>query len=256
MFEDYALTNKLRSVNTELKLFFGLGSLLLCVFSPSPLTPILIALTMAIVLILFAEIKARFYLKILTIPLSFGVISSLIIMFMYGRGDILLSFEIFGKVFDINRDGANLSVLVLSRMFGGVSCLFFIALTTPMVEMFAVFKRLKVPDAFLELSMMIYRYIFVFLDEALMIHTAQTMRHGYNGIKNSIRSFSMLGSVLFVRAWERGENLIVSMDSRCYNGKLDVLRVERSLSPVLLGVVIFYEVVMGVISYLTSHLMG
>jgi cobalt/nickel transport system permease protein len=70
---------------------------------------------------------------------------------------------------------------------------------------------------------MIYRYIFVFLDQAAMIHSAQVMRLGDAGTKNSLNSFAMLCGVLFLRSWEQGERLAVAMDSRCYDGKLDLM---------------------------------
>ncbi len=111
----------------------------------------------------------------------------------------------------------------MARTFGGMSSLFFIALTTPMIEIFAMLKSLRIPDFLLELSMMIYRYIFVFLDQAAMIHNAQVMRLGDAGTRNSLNSFAMLSSVLFLRSWEQGERLIVAMDARCYNGMLDLM---------------------------------
>jgi len=70
--------------------------------------------------------------------------------------------------------------------------------------------------------MMIYRYIFVFLDQAAMIHSAQVMRLGDARLKNSLNSFAMLSSALFLRSWEQGERLMVAMDARCYDGKLDL----------------------------------
>ena len=123
----------------------------------------------------------------------------------------------------MHEDGANLALLLIARTFGGMCSLFFIALTTPMIEIFAVLKSLHVPESVIELSMMIYRYIFVFLDQAAMIHNAQVMRLGDAGVKNSIHSFAMLSSVLFLRSWEQGERLIVAMDARCYDGKLDLI---------------------------------
>jgi len=50
------------------------------------------------------------------------------------------------------------------------------------------------------------------------------MRLGYSSLRRSVLSLSMLSSVLFIRAWERGEKLMVSMDSRCYNGRLATAR--------------------------------
>jgi cobalt/nickel transport system permease protein len=70
--------------------------------------------------------------------------------------------------------------------------------------------------------MLIYRYIFVLLEEAMMVHSAQEMRMGHSSVRHSIGSFAMLASVLFIRAWERGERLMVAMDSRCYSGRMPV----------------------------------
>jgi len=109
--------------------------------------------------------------------------------------------------------------------------LFFIALTTPMIEIFAVLKSLRIPGSVIELSMMIYRYIFVFLDQAAMIHSAQVMRLGDAGTKNSLNSFAMLCGVLFLRSWEQGERLVVAMDSRCYDGKLDLMEQAGRAGP-------------------------
>jgi cobalt/nickel transport system permease protein len=92
-----------------------------------------------------------------------------------------------------------------------------------MIEIFSILKSVGLPDFLVELSMLIYRYIFVFVDQAAMIHSAQTMRLGDAEIRNSINSFAMLSSVLFLRAWEQGERLIIAMDARCYDGKLDLI---------------------------------
>ena len=71
--------------------------------------------------------------------------------------------------------------------------------------------------------MMIYRYIFVFLDQAARIHSAQVMRLGDARARSAINSFAMLASVLFLRSWEQGERLVLAMDCRCYDGKLEMM---------------------------------
>jgi cobalt/nickel transport system permease protein len=129
--------------------------------------------------------------------------------------------------------------------------LFFIALTTPMLEIFAILKSLGLPGFLVELSMLMYRYIFVFLDQAAMIHNAQVMRLGDAGVKNALNSFSMLSSVLFLRAWEQGERLIVAMDARCYDGKLDLMEQSVKAEPKAIFAVMGYMVVVAYIAVLT-----
>ena len=87
-----------------------------------------------------------------------------------------------------------------------------------MTSLFAVFQNMHIPQEFIDLTMLIYRYIFVFIGEAIGIHNAQVIRGGYQGWKNGIYAFSMLVSMLFVRTWERGDEIFLSMNSRCYDG--------------------------------------
>lgn len=251
LLDDYAQTNALREVSPRLKLFLGLGSILLCVFSPSPVAPLIAALTMSAITVFLAKIPGRFYCKLLIVPLTFVLLSSIAILFVSGSGSQIVSFQAFGLVLGIGRESANTALLVLSRTLGGTGSLFFIALTTPMIEIFSILKSLGLPDVLLDLSMLIYRYIFVLMDQAIMINSAQTTRLGHASLKGSFNSFSMLASVLFLRAWEQGERLMVAMDSRCYDGRLDVF--ERR-TPIMLQSalsVVGYLGVIAAIAFLT-----
>ena len=223
LLDDYAHGNALRETSARLKLFLGLWAILLCVSSTTPIAPLFVAITMSLITVTLAKIPGRIYSRLLLVPLSFALLSVGVVAFMHGSGQTLFSLQLFGLNLAIREEGANLAVLLIARTFGGMCSLYFIALTTPMIEIFAVLKTLHIPESVIELSMMIYRYIFVFLDQAAMIHSAQMMRLGDAGTKNSLNSFAMLCSVLFLRSWEQGERLIVAMDSRCYDGKLDLM---------------------------------
>jgi cobalt/nickel transport system permease protein len=231
LLDDYAHGNALRETSARLKLFLGLGAILLCVSSTTPIAPIFVAITMSLITVMRAKIPGRIYSRLLLVPLSFALLSAGVVAFMHGSGQTLFSVQLYGLDLAIREEGANLAALLIARTFGGMCSLYFIALTTPMIEIFAVLKTLHIPQSVIELSMMIYRYIFVFLDQAAMIHSAQMMRLGDSGTKNSLNSFAMLCSVLFLRSWEQGERLIVAMDSRCYDGKLDLMEQPEGARP-------------------------
>lgn len=254
LLEDYAHSNALINTSPRLKLLLGLGAMLLCVSSATPIAPLFIAITMSLITVGIAKIPGRFYSKLLLIPLSFSLLSAAVVAFMHGGGDQLFSFNVFGISLGIQKEGGNLALLLIARTFGGMCSLFFIALTTPMLEIFSILKSLGLPDFLVELSMLMYRYIFVFLDQAAMIHSAQVMRLGDAGIKNSLNSFSMLSSVLFLRAWEQGERLIVAMDARCYDGKLDLMEQSFKAEPKAIFAVIGYMVVAAAIAVFTRSI--
>jgi len=231
LLDDYSHGNALRETSTRLKLFLGLWAILLCVSSTTPIAPLFVAITMSLITVMLARIPGRIYFRLLLVPLSFAMLSAGVVAFMHGNGQTLSSLQLFGIDLVIREEGANLAALLIARTFGGMCSLYFIALTTPMIEIFAVLKTLRIPQSVIELSMMIYRYIFVFLDQAAMIHSAQVMRLGDAGAKKSLNSFALLCSVLFLRSWEQGERLIVAMDSRCYDGKLDLMDQAEGAKP-------------------------
>jgi len=170
-----------------------------------------------------AKIPWRIYSQMLLIPISFALMSCAAVIFIGGSGDAIFSFEIMGFELAVRSGGLELSALLLGRTLGGMCSLFFIAVTTPMIGIFSVLRSLRVPQNFLDLSMLIYHQIFVMLDEAFSIRQAQEVRLGNFTLSRSLQSFAMMASVLFIRSWERGERLMVAMDSRCYDGRLVIL---------------------------------
>jgi cobalt/nickel transport system permease protein len=231
LLDDFAHSNALRETSARLKMFLGLGAILICVSSVTPVAPIFVVITISLITVMLAKIPGRIYIRLLLVPLSFALLSAAVVAFMNGSGQTLFSVDIFGYSFAMREEGANLAALLIARTIGGMCSLYFIALTTPMIEIFATLKSLRIPQSVIELSMMIYRYIFVFLDQAAMIHSAQVMRLGDAGTRNTINSFAMLSGVLFLRSWEQGERLIVAMDSRCYDGKLDLMQAAETAKP-------------------------
>jgi len=86
--------------------------------------------------------------------------------------------------------------------------------------------------------MLIYRFIFVLLDEAATVLDAQTSRLAYGRPKGAVRAFSMLAGAVFLRAWQSADELVLAMDARCYDGRLELatdrppLRLRHALAAV------------------------
>ncbi len=245
--DDYAIVSPLRQKNNLLKISVVTFGILMGLLSSSPTTPLFVSIFMSFSIVYFGKIPLKTYLRILTIPAGFVLTSAVVIAFISGNGSDIFAFNIFGHTAGINKEGANMAILVLFRSLGGTSCLFFLALTTPMIELFAVLKAAKIPDSFVEISMMMYRYIFVFLDVAMGIKYAQEVRLGYRNFKTSFRSMVMLGANLFIRSWEQGEKLYLSMNSRCYGGKLIMYDEKRPVKmPELLLTGTYFAIVLTV----------
>jgi cobalt/nickel transport system permease protein len=247
--DDYAITSPLRKKNNFLKISIVTFGIFIGLLSSSPITPLFVFFVMSFSTVYFGKIPFNSYLKILTIPAGFVLTSAVVIAFISGGGSNIFSFTVFGHTMGISKEGLNMAILVLSRSMGGTSCLFFLSLTTPMIELFSVLKAAKLPDSFVEISMMMYRYIFVFIDVAMGVKYAQTVRLGYHDFKTSFRSMAMLGTNLFIRSWEQGEKLYLSMNSRCYDGKLIMYDEKRPVNTLeILLTAMYFTVVLTVFS--------
>ena len=252
--DDYALMSPLRHRNNWLKLLIVFFGLLVGVSSSSPITPFFIALCMGFTTVALGKTPLSMYMKLLLAPVFFAVTGVLIIAFSSGSGQELLSFKLIGYPFSVKADGLELALLVLFRSLSGMSCLYFLALTTPMIELFAILKASRLPESFIELSMLIYRYIFVFLDMAISIKYAQTVRLGYSNFRRSIYSMGMLVSTLFIKSWEQGDKLFLSMNSRCYAGKMTLFEVHRPVRPVELVLTFAYFISTLALFYFTKNM--
>lgn len=252
--DDYALMSPLRNHNNWLKLAIVLFGLLVGVSATSPLTPFFIAFCMSLATVGLGKTPIGLYFKLLLAPMGFAVVGVLIIAFFSGSGPEMLTFELLGYPFSIRTDGFELALLVLSRSISGMCCLYFLTLSTPMIELFAVLKASRLPESLIELSMLIYRYIFVFLEMALSIKYAQTVRLGYSNFKRSINSLGMLTSTLFIRSWEQGDKLFLAMNSRCYDGKMTLFEVHRPVKAVELLLTSAYFLSTLALFYFTKNI--
>ncbi len=251
--DNYAHSNKYNDLNTYFKVLFGILTMLMSLISTSPVVPLIIALFMSVLIIFGAKVSYKFYLKFFFFPFSFGLITFIFMAIFFGVGVHILEFGIFNLA--VTADGFNLGLLVFARMLGGFACLAFLALTTPMTELFSVLRLIKIPQIVLEIAMLMYRYIFVFLDEAINMYHTQETRLGYSSLKKSFKSMGMLGSNLFIRTWMKGEQAYIAMESRCYDGSIRTVKKQGSIKTIgtrNLVLLVLFELVLIMGVYFTG----
>jgi len=138
---------------------------------------------------------------------------------------------------------------------GGFACMAFLGLTTPMTELFKVMEDMKFPKILLEISMLMYRYIFVSMDEAVTMYHSQETRLGYSSIKKSYKSMGILIANIFIKTWITGEKSFIAMESRGYDGSIRTMNDLGNIRNVglkNLSYLILFEVILTYGVYLTS----
>ena len=228
LLEDIAQKNGLREVNTYLKLAVGFGAILLCLLSTSYIPPLFIALLLTAAILILARVDAKTYAELFIVPLWFAVISVAGIILISGGQEVFWSWDLMPSFsLSITRESINQGVFVFCRVIGGMSAMIFIALTTPMTDIFIVLRQSRIPEVVIDLMMIIYRTIFILMDQVIQIYNAQLMRLGYSTWRESIHSFASLCGAAFIASWDAGEDLIRAMDARCYDGKFALLGENR-----------------------------
>jgi cobalt/nickel transport system permease protein len=255
LLENIAQGNGLREVNTSLKLAAALGALLLCLASTGYLAPLAIAVILSLAILLLARVDARTYAGLFIGPFLFALMSVSVIILLSGGPDPYWSWTPLPWLsFSITPESINEGIFILCRVIGGMSALIFIAVTTPMTDLFVVMRSLRIPEAVLDLAMMIYRIIFMIMDQLVQTYQAQSMRLGYSSFRESIHSFSTLCGSVFIASWDAGEDLVRAMDARCNAGRFAMLGENRPVEAKPLLVVIAFLVLSSVIVALTGHI--
>ncbi|MDY7021925.1 MAG: CbiQ family ECF transporter T component, partial [Cyanobacteriota bacterium] len=110
---------------------------------------------------------------------------------------------------------------------GLTSCLYFILLTVPFVEIVRILRSLGCPSLITELLTLMYRFIFMLTETASELLTAQQARIGYCGWEIGIRSMGIIVTQLFQRTLENYRQITLGLTSRGFTGELQVWYIRR-----------------------------
>lgn len=223
LIDKYAHTNKLTNSNPMAKFIFAIGALNIAVLINNLYINILIFWVMAFLTTFVANIPFSKYFKILIIPFGFLALSIITILIGISNVDIFIwSIKIWNKYIGITYQSLEDVLHIVMRVLAAISSTFFLGLTTPLNNIIKVLKKIKIPNLLIELLVLIYRFIFIFLEEAHEIYTIQEMKFGYIGFKNSYRSVSLLIKYLFVRVLTKYESMVIALDSKLYDGEFKI----------------------------------
>jgi cobalt/nickel transport system permease protein len=225
---DIAFTNRWRHRNPWEKVLFGGGFLIVALVIPPMPGAIAITVIVSLAAIAGARIPASSWLTVLSIPVSFAILTAAGIM-------IQIAGSAHGLSVSVDWNSLPLALGLLLRSTAAISCLAFIGWTTPLMELIPVFGRAGMPTVLIDLALMIYHFLFVTATTLSEMRRAQSWRLGRADYRSRMRALSMLAGGLFIRCIQRFRRLEDGMQSRGYEGKLWVLSPERGPSAAFIG---------------------
>ena len=230
--DSYAYSNKLRKFHPAEKCSFAMITLIICLVASSVPTSLAVFTVMCVAVVGYAGIPGRVFAGFMSLPGSFLLVGVLTIAVTVTKEPVafLFGMSVWGFNIGITSASTVVAVSLLFKSLGAVSCLYFLSLTTPMIDIIYVLRKMKVPALFIELMTLIYRFVFVLAETAERIYTSQSSRLGYAGVKVSFSSLGGLASTLFIKSFHRSQMLFQALSSRCYTGGLNVLDAEYRFS--------------------------
>lgn len=216
--------SRLRYVNAAEKFAFAMLTLIACIISRSVMVAVLVLAVTGILTVSRGGIPLSRYLRLMTIPVVFLLLSTLAILVNLS-GTPLDAFAIpVGSLYITGSfAGIRRGIQLVFTALASVSCLYFLSLNTPMTDILEVLKKLHVPPLILELMLLIYRYIFLLMNLASDITLSQHSRLGNVTVRTAGKSFAYMISSVFILSIRRSGDLYDAMESRCYDGTIRVL---------------------------------
>lgn len=176
---------------------------------------ILVSIGLILSIVLIPAYQMLFYVITFTGLIIVGVLSR-IPLYFFARRILLLEPFVVGiavlLLFQPNGGKIFLSVVTKSTL-----CLFTMVLlsnTTPFGDLLNFLKRIHIPALLVTIFALMYRYIFVLIDEVEKMNRARMSRTFTRSRTHIWKSRAVLIGQLFVRSTERAERIYASMRSR------------------------------------------
>jgi cobalt/nickel transport system permease protein len=215
-----AYSNRLRHLPPAQKLGFALAVLLIALVSQYPVQ-IVILIWMSVWIVLYAGIPHQVYGAMLLGVAIFLITSLPALIFEYVdrisvdlQLDVLWQMQVGNGYIYLSHNGSIRAISVLMRSLATTSALFFIVLTIPAIELATTCQKIGLPPILIELSLLVYRFIFLLADTGQKIVTAQISRGGYRTPQLRMNSLNLLVRQLLQRTASRYQQLTLGVKAR------------------------------------------
>lgn len=136
LIDQYAYVNKLSKVHPAEKILFSLLTMCIAIAAKAIAIHLVVFALMAAATLFLAGIPKKIYISLLLLPMSFIVIGIIPILIVTSYSDIgfIYSLKAFNLYFGVTNQGIASSTIIIARSMAAATCLYFIALTTPLTD--------------------------------------------------------------------------------------------------------------------------
>lgn len=219
----FAYHNRIRKLDPAYKAGFSLTLMLVCLIVSRPAVSTLAVFLAAGLSILWARLPARFVFRLLTVEAGFLAFAVLGVAVSITTSVVPGGIPVGPFLIRLTAESIFQAGALMLRALGCAAAMNFLALTTPMVDLIELMRRLHVSEVLIDLMTLIYRFIFTLFDSLEQMVLAEEVRFGFNGWQKSIQSAANIGANLFIEAYRRSRRLEMALEGRGWDGNFRVL---------------------------------
>ncbi len=237
----YAYRSGMKNVNAGMKVFLTLVTLFLVILSDQAAVSLFVVISMGLITLIVGKTPWKIYLNLMTVPVTFMIFSGMAIAVEFSKvpmGSWCLSAHFFYLC--VTRESLFAAAGVFLKAMGGMSCLYMMALSTPVNELILVLQKMHLPKLLAELMNLIYRYIFILFEAAGQMQTAARARLGYHGFARSVKTFAGVAGNLFLVSLKKAGTYYDALLARGYDGKMEFLTEDKPVKCWQLGCSFLY----------------
>jgi cobalt/nickel transport system permease protein len=190
-------------------LAFGMMVLALAL---KPVAAVLVASTMTAATLIGARVSPKLWLGYMAAPLGFLAV-----------GVVTLALRIDAHGLALAPGGFAEAGVLVAHSIAGLTCMMFLALTTPASDLVGGLGRLGLPSEIVDIALLMYRFVFILGDSVAAMNAAQAARLGHTTARRRVTSAGLIAANLLPRALDRARRMEIALASRGWRGEMRVL---------------------------------
>jgi cobalt/nickel transport system permease protein len=225
------IKSPIHRLDGRVKLVFTLALLLCCALLPAgSWSAYLLIFSILLALAIAANIGLVYLLSRSALALPF-LLAALPIVFQ--TSGTFFTFSIGDLVVSLSRDGFIRFISLGLKSWLSIMAAILLASTTSYTELLQAFRSLKFPQLLVAVFSLMWRYLFLMVEEVGRLTRARLSRSGINPLSQTrvggslvwrARVTGSMAGSLFIRSLERSERVYQAMLARGYDGEIRSLR--------------------------------
>lgn len=222
------LQSAIHSLDARIKFVLALAFILTVALTPQGAWPVYILLfALALAIVILSELGLRFVLGRAALAFPF-VLAALPVIFTL-QGPALFSLPLGSWVVTVTQPGLERFLSIAFKSWISVQMAIVLSSSTAFPDLLIAMRAVRVPRLLVAIFGLMWRYLFVLVDEALRLLRARAARSGESdqpGLRargSVIWRAQVTGGMagnLFLRAFERSDRIYMAMVARGYDGEV------------------------------------